>query len=359
MDKFRNQVLNYIREHELIRKGDAVTAGFSGGADSVCLLLVLHELSRLLGIRLQAVHVNHNLRGEEALRDEEFCRDLAASLGVPFTAVNVDVRGLVARTGMTEEEAGRVLRYQALEEQAAAFAKGRAVNTGSREGTAGSGTGSAKGRAVIAVAHHADDQAETILLNLLRGSGLKGLAGMRPLRDSIIRPLLSISRNEILAYLKERGMSYVEDSTNFENDHTRNFLRNQVLPELKASVNARAAEHIAAAGALIGEADAYLAEEAGRYLDSLEGPERGPEGISLRLGQTILKEKAQIFRRYVIIEALKRMDIPLKDWGEKHIKAIDDALFASKGYHADLPGEVRADNSYKETFLYKSEQGGN
>ena len=355
MDKLQNQVLKFIRENDLIRRGDAVTVGLSGGADSVCLLLVLKDLRQLLKIRLQAVHVNHQLRGDEAVRDEAFCRELCSRLGVPFSAVSVNVRALVGSSGMTEEEAARTLRYEALQKAAAAFAAGpcedgmkaREMREQDRQDL------KTPGRAVVAVAHHADDQAETILLNLLRGSGLKGLGGMRPKRDNIIRPLLGLSRSSIRDYLAERNISFVEDSTNFENDHTRNRIRNVILPEMEQSVNDRAAEHLAAAGAVILEADDYLAAEAAAFLEAGDPPEKQGDVRRISLRQTLLKEKAQIFRRYVIIEALRRLGVPLKDWGRQHFSEIDAALFKPKGTHLDLPGGVCADNQYRETVLSK------
>lgn len=381
MDRFKNKILRFIRENELIARGDSITVGFSGGADSVCLFTVLHELKALLGIRVQAVHVNHNLRGAEAERDEEFCRRLAAELGEPFCAVSVDVTGYAAEHGLTEEEAGRILRYEALKEKAEHFA--------------------VAGRALIAVAHHADDQAETVLLNLMRGSGLKGLGGMRAKRGNIIRPMLGVSRSDIVAYLKERGISYVDDSTNFENEHTRNRLRNIILPELKEYVNAAAAEHISGTAAMLRDADDYIAEEARQYVSELGEPKFAPyksiqdklsgkqlhqhsakaadtetdtyktadadvEGTAsealatpagtagmkiLALNQSVLKQKARIFRRYVIIETLKSLNVPLKDWGERHFADIDKALFANKGYHVDLPCGVTLENKYKETCI--------
>lgn len=331
MDRFKNKILRFIRENELIARGDSITVGFSGGADSVCLFTVLHELKALLGIRVQAVHVNHNLRGAEAERDEEFCRRLAAELGEPFCAVSVDVTGYAAEHGLTEEEAGRILRYEALKEKAEHFA--------------------VAGRALIAVAHHADDQAETVLLNLMRGSGLKGLGGMRAKRGNIIRPMLGVSRSDIVAYLKERGISYVDDSTNFENEHTRNRLRNIILPELKEYVNAAAAEHISGTAAMLRDADDYIAEEARQYVSELGEPQVTALYKILALNQSVLKQKARIFRRYVIIETLKSLNVPLKDWGERHFADIDKALFANKGYHVDLPCGVTLENKYKETYI--------
>ncbi|MBQ8933573.1 MAG: tRNA lysidine(34) synthetase TilS [Lachnospiraceae bacterium] len=345
MDKLQNQVLKFIRENDLIRRGNAVTVGLSGGADSVCLLLVLKDLRQLLKIRLQAVHVNHQLRGDEAVRDEAFCRELCSRFGVPFSAVSVNVRAFVGSSGMTEEEAARTLRYEALQKAAAAFAA--EMQEPDRQDL------KTPGRAVVAVAHHADDQAETILLNLLRGSGLKGLGGMRPKRDNIIRPLLGLSRSSIRDYLAERNISFVEDSTNFENDHTRNRIRNVILPEMEQSVNDRAAEHLAAAGAVILEADDYLAAEAAAFLEAGDPAEQQGDVRRISLRQTLLKEKAQIFRRYVIIEALRRLGVPLKDWGRQHFSEIDAALFKPKGTHLDLPGGVCADNQYRETVLSK------
>lgn len=334
MDKFQNKIIKYIRDNELVAKGDAVTVGLSGGADSVCLFTLFSELKRLLGISLQAVHVNHNLRGDEALRDQEFCRSLAETYEVGFAAVSVDVTGYAAELGLTEEEAGRVLRYAALNDKAEKFA----AECGAQ-------------RAMIAVAHHADDQAETVLMNLMRGSGLKGLTGMSPVRDNIIRPLLCVGREDIVGYLNMRGISYVDDSTNFENDHTRNRLRNIIIPELKKYVNSAASEHIGAAASMIRDADEYITSEAARYVDGLSEPCETDGVTKLAINKSSLKEKARILRRYVIIEALRRLKVPLKDWGEKHFSDIDCALFKGRGYHVDLPGGVYIENAYRETCI--------
>ena len=148
MDRFTNQILAFIRQQDLLKPGDGVLVGFSGGADSSCLLRVLAGMTRLLGIELYAAHVNHNLRGAEAQRDEAFCRSTAAELGIPFFCVSVQVREKAAREGLSLEEAARLLRYKALEELRQRLAAER------------------KGPVVIAAAHHAGDQAETILLNL-------------------------------------------------------------------------------------------------------------------------------------------------------------------------------------------------
>ena len=183
--KILESIREFIGENHMLVPGDRVIIGLSGGADSVSLLMILHELKNELNIELFAVHVHHGLRGEEADRDSAYAQELSENLGVPFVCVHANVAEYARVNGMSEEEAGRHLRYRILEEQ-------RLAHHASK----------------IAVAHHADDQAETVLYNLFRGSGLKGIGGMKPVRDTIIRPLLSVTRKEILAYLEEKEISY-------------------------------------------------------------------------------------------------------------------------------------------------------
>ena len=341
MDKFTNKILKYIRENKLIEAGDGIVVGFSGGADSVSLLMVLDELKRLLKAELLAVHVHHGIRGAEADRDEKFCRDFSEKLGISYRAIHVDAPLYAREHRLTEEEAGRILRYESLRKAGRDFFAGSDARRGIR----------------IAAAHHADDQAETILFNILRGSGLKGLGGMRPKRDDIIRPLLCVTKEEILSWLALKGAEYVIDSTNLENDHTRNLIRNEIMPRLKEGVNKGSAEHISFIGSEALKADEFISGEARRYLLDIQKEAEGrPDGsIAVKLGQTGLKEKAQIFRIYVIIEALKMLEVPLKDWGSRHFQDIDKQLFMGKGTHTDLPGKVFAENEYRETFIIRRE----
>lgn len=202
----RDKVLQTIRDGSLLEQGDRVTVGLSGGADSVALLCVLQELRCELGISLQAVHVNHCLRGAEADRDEAFCEALCRSIGVSFASVRCDVPAYCAGHRVSEEVGARVLRYEALR-RAAAGGK-------------------------IATAHHLEDHAETVLLNLVRGTALDGLCGIPLKRDDIIRPLLFCTRGEVEEYLSARGQSYCTDSTNLNDSTARNRLRHTVLPIL-------------------------------------------------------------------------------------------------------------------------------
>lgn len=185
-----------------------VVCGLSGGADSVCLLLSMRELSAEFGFTVEAIHVNHCLRGEESDRDEEFCRRLCKRLNVPFTVVSCDVRSYAEKNGLSCEEAARDMRYDVF-----------------RSNSQGK---------LIATAHNSDDCLETMILNLIRGTGLKGLTGIPPVRDNIIRPLLCVSRHEIEEYLREKGQDFVTDSTNLiPDDNTRNKIRHRIIPLMK------------------------------------------------------------------------------------------------------------------------------
>lgn len=202
-----NKIFSFVKKHNMINKGDTVICGLSGGADSVCLLLVLCELRKRIDFTVKALHVNHCLRGAESDRDENFCRELCERLDIPFTTVSCNVTEFAEKNTLSVEESARKLRYSLFEENSA----------GEK----------------IATAHNANDNLETVVLNLARGSALKGLTGIPPVRDNIIRPILTVSRDEIEEYLKEKGQNYVTDSTNLSDDYTRNKIRHKILPVLK------------------------------------------------------------------------------------------------------------------------------
>ncbi|MDE7226195.1 MAG: tRNA lysidine(34) synthetase TilS, partial [Ruminococcus sp.] len=251
----------FIEKYDMINSGDTVICGLSGGADSVCLLLSLLRLSEDMGFSVEAVHVNHCLRGEESDRDENFCRQLCLMLNVLFTAVSCDVGSHAESESISLEQAARDMRYQALQR----IADGKK----------------------IATAHNADDNIETILLNLVRGSGIKGLSGIPPVRGNIIRPLLTISRNEIEEYLSSENQDYVTDSTNLTDDYTRNKIRHNVIPVLK-TINSSLADTTArTAEVLRSENDFIESETNSAYKkclrgNSLHGIAKFPEVIRRR-----------------------------------------------------------------------------
>ena len=225
----RDVVRAYIEKYRLLTENRPVLVGVSGGADSIALLTILVES----GYSCIAAHCNFHLRGDESLRDEQFVREYARKLDVPFLMTDFDTRKYAADRHLSIEMAARELRYGWFEEQ--------------RAGT---------GAQAVAVAHHRDDSVETLLMNLVRGTGIRGMSGIRPRNGFVVRPLLAVSREDILEWLAGRGLTYVTDSTNLSDAYTRNFIRLRVLPlleEINPSVKdaiARTSEHLSAAEAV-------------------------------------------------------------------------------------------------------------
>ena len=223
------KVCSYIAKEIGLEAESLVLVALSGGADSTALLLIMKEL----GYKLEALHCNFHLRGEESNRDQAFVEELCKEQGVTLSVRHFNTEEVARERGISIEMAARDLRYDWFREEL-----------------------KARKAAYIAVAHHRDDQAETLLLNLIRGTGLRGLAGMQPKHDDIIRPLLCLSRKEILQYLESRGQSYVTDSTNLERTCQRNSIRLDLIPMLQ-SINPSAVEHLCLASDNVRESLAY------------------------------------------------------------------------------------------------------
>lgn len=200
-----NKVRETIKKYSMISAGDTVTVGLSGGADSVCLLHILLELSRELDFTVKAAHINHGIRGEEADRDEEFVRRLCEENSVGLAVFHKNIPLEAEKTGESEEECGRRIRYECFS--------------------------SLGGK--IATAHSLTDSVETTVFNLIRGSSLKGACGIPAVRSDIIRPLIECGSEEIRAYCRENGYAFVTDSTNLETQYTRNFIRQEILPRFE------------------------------------------------------------------------------------------------------------------------------
>ena len=233
------RVERYIDKHGLLSKDDLHLVAVSGGADSVALLIVLQSM----GYRVEAVHCNFQLRGEESLRDELFVKNLCYIKNIPLHIIHFDTKIYAELHQVSIEMAARELRYR--------YFKQLRQDVGAAD---------------VCVAHHRDDTVETVLLNLVRGTGLRGLTGIHPRNGYILRPLLCVSRQEIEAYLKAKGQEYVTDSTNLEADVQRNVIRLKVLPLLK-ELNPAVAENIQRTAENLVEAQQVLDAVVKQFVD--------------------------------------------------------------------------------------------
>ncbi len=237
----RNKALKAIADHSMLWEARRVVVGFSGGADSVCLLHMLNSLKEELGFELVGAHVNHGIRGDEALRDADFAQSFCERLGIEFRLLNIDCVRLSAESGDSLEVCGRNERYKFFHSLAGDGVK-------------------------IATAHNANDNAETVLFNIARGSTIKGGGGIPPVRDAIIRPLIYCTRKEIEGYCDENGLEYVTDSTNLSDDYTRNKIRHSVLPVLE-EINSESISNFTYFSSNAREVSDYVKREALRALD--------------------------------------------------------------------------------------------
>ena len=329
-ESVKQRVKEYMRSWGMTEPGDGILAGVSGGADSVCLLVLLDELKEELGIRLAAFHLNHGLRGAEADRDEAYVREICGRLGVPLAAAHENVAEYAAARGISGEEAGRILRYEHMRAAAEQFSCRR-----------------------TATAHHRDDSAETVLFNMFRGSGLKGLSGIRPVRENIIRPLLCLSRAEIAGYLEEKGIPWCEDSTNGENVYTRNRIRNCLMPWVKENINGRAPEHILAAAELAAQADAYFAElaqkllaDAGERKGQPGGTEPGTPVPGTSISTELFDRQPPVVQGYLVRAMVSRAAGSPRDISAKHVEAVCALTGPGGGTEAVLPYGLRAVRGY-------------
>ncbi|MBQ9931354.1 MAG: tRNA lysidine(34) synthetase TilS [Firmicutes bacterium] len=285
----KERVFQTIKKHDLIQQGAQVIVGISGGPDSVCLLHILSRLVPELQLKLSAVHVNHGLRGAAADEDEKRTAAFCDSLGVPCRIFRVDAGACAKEQGLTVEEAGRRLRYDAFE-------------TVRKE----------LGDARIAVAHNADDQAETVLMRILRGTGISGLGGMEYLRqDGVIRPLLDISRKEIEDYCREHALDPCMDQSNESTDYTRNRIRLELLPYVRENFNVNINDTLARLAAIAREESSWVDSLAEKHLAENEGLLLAP-----------LRELSPVLRKRVLLLALKRAGLE-QDVAAVHLDAAE------------------------------------
>lgn len=272
-----DKALATLERYNMLEKGKAVIVALSGGADSVALLHFLAGISDENDLKLSALHLNHQLRGRESGRDQAFVAKLCQSLKIPLTTKQIEVKAFAAEHKLGIEEAGRQLRYELFEDVAAPIS------------------------AKVATAHTASDNAETMLINLIRGTALRGLAGIPPVRGRFIRPLIACTRREIESYCKQNSLPWMEDSTNRSLDYTRNRVRHRILPLLEGE-NVRLHKGLT-------RLSNYLREDAD-YLDGIAGRELGrltnPNG---EISRELFLSLHPAIRGRVLAEVLQRRGI--------------------------------------------------
>ena len=327
----------YIKKQELLKSGDRVIAGISGGADSMCMLLILLSLKQELDLDIIVAHVNHGIRGEEAKRDAYFVEAFCTDKGLTFELANADIPRIAKETGTTSEEAGRNYRYSFFCELAEKY---RAEK--------------------IAVAHNSDDNAETVLFNIFRGSGIGGLKGILPKRSisgkdskyTLIRPVLALSRAEIEEGLKEAGQDFCTDRTNSEDTYARNRLRNTILPMARDNINANVYGHIESLSRQAALVYDFIEQETDKYascINPVTDEDGRKTGVSIDIPS--LEKLHRVLKQSLIRRAFEMVSGKLKDVEETHIEAIEDLINKQSGKRLSLPYDIIATRVYDSIIL--------
>lgn len=295
----------------LLPEGVFVLAAVSGGVDSISLLHWLHTR----GVRVAAAHLHHGLRGASADGDEAFVKDFCLTRGIPFYVEHADVGALAARLGVSTEEAGRTARYDFLSRTAREIGADR-----------------------VATAHHADDNAETLLFQLIRGAR-SGLGGIAPRRDIYIRPFLGVTRAQIEAYAAENGLEHRLDEMNLDDAFSRNYIRHEIMPRL-ATLNSAAAAHIAEAAQTLRAEGEYLDALAADRLES-GGARYGERRVTVPC--KVLNDAPEALRGRMVRLLLDALPVGKRDFSARHYAAIEDLCESRYGTHLDLPRGVTAE----------------
>ena len=324
----REEFERFNQLHSMFERGNRIIVAVSGGADSVCLLELLYEMRERWELSLYVLHVHHGIRGEEADRDAVFTEELARKYQLPFRLVRVRVPEEADRRGRSEEETGRILRYEALEQYRQEIKADR-----------------------IAVAHHQDDQAETVLFHLFRGSGPKGLSGMPPRRDAVIRPLLFASRSDIQDYLREKGLTWCQDTTNQEMVYSRNRIRHQILALAQEHINPGAGRHIAQAAEKLAAWRSYI-EEQGRQAYNRTVTR---EGGRLFVKADVFAGEDPVLQSEILGAVFAELTEGARDIGQVHYEQVRELLSAPAGRHLELPGGLRVEKQYGRVCFQRKE----
>lgn len=368
-----DQVKAYIIENEMIRPGDAVIAGVSGGGDSMAMLHILNRLRKTLDFRLTVVHVNHGIRGPEADRDQALVEEACKSAQLPFRVYAYDVPALAAHWKLGTEETGRKVRREAFEserekvrreafvtelemvrwDQIREHGKVTCEMTGKGQGNVWGEThddgreqpSAAAPQVQIALAHNQDDLAETMLHHLARGTGIRGLCSMRPVSGAIIRPVLCLGRAEIGHYLKENAVPHALDITNLSDEYTRNRIRHHIMPLMEQEINVCAAAHMAETSRVLAEAEDYLSRQGRLLLERFQ-----EEDGEYLLGPAFWQEEP-VLRAYAIGQAFEELAGRRQDFTSLHVRQVTELADRQTGREIALPYGLCAQKTYQGVRL--------
>lgn len=318
------KIMSYIKDNKLINSGDRILVALSGGPDSICLLNILFELKKELNIEIGAAHINHLLRGEDAFKDEEYVIKICEEIGIPCFVTRVDINNYSKEHKLSSEMAGRQVRYDFFEE----IIKKEGFNK-------------------IATAHNANDQAETILFRLMRGTGLEGLTGIKVSRDNkIIRPILCLSRHEVEAYVEKKCLKPRIDTTNFQKIYNRNKIRLDILPYMKENFNEDIIQTLNRMSVLLKKDNEFLERLA---LNSYK--KYCIEDLDyFIIKEEIFKEEEPIISR-VLKHALVKYSKSNYDFEMKHINEVFSLNQKGSGKVIDLPNGIYAENIYGDIYI--------
>lgn len=326
------KIKEFIKKYGMATTEDFIIAGISGGADSVCLFFVLLELRSEMGTGFAAVHVNHGLRGAAADSDEAFVRKLCEKYSVPLEILRVHLESIAKKRKQSVEEAGRMVRREAFEKALKKY-----------HGTK------------IALAHHQNDNAETLLWNLARGAGLQGMGGIRPVNGKYIRPLLCMDRPGIERFLRQRDVSFCTDETNADITYTRNRLRHLVVPVLEKEINPQAVRHMNEAMEQVWELQDYMQARAEEAFESYVDIDReNPASCMIR--SEIREKYPDILCRMVILRAIGLAAGGKRDIGRSHICAVAELFNRQVGRSINLPFSVKAARIYEGIRIFCTEE---
>ncbi|MDR0949602.1 MAG: tRNA lysidine(34) synthetase TilS [Lachnospiraceae bacterium] len=328
MNPVEEKVFAYIKKHKMLEPGDRVAVGVSGGADSVCLLFLLSKWVKTYGGALCVVHINHMLR-TEAKDEAAFVQDLCTRQQIAFFGIQKDVALLAAQMRITTEEAGRMARYDAYSEMKEQFMADK-----------------------IAVAHTANDQAETMLFHLFRGSGMKGLCAIAPTREDVIRPILCLERREVEDYLRGENQPYCTDGSNHTDLYTRNRIRHHILPFAEEQISHNAIAHMCETARQLSETEDYLVTLTSQAVESVVT--RTEKDVRIDRKRFLAMHPAM--QKRVLLEVLREWIPQAKDITHLHIESMIKLFDTDGNRRLTLPKGVSSRREYDQIIVEKEDK---